>query len=793
MVERSPNVQDQNEEVREAIQAIVTVARIFGYKGKGEVSPTVEHWVSLGKAAGVRWAKIAKYKLAAFYSYHKKQPIPEAPFKPAGLDRPDMLVGGGTGRFLSSIMHHEGVVKDELLQSIKQSKKGMPRSTPAILQQVKEEYLAKVITPIPEPNAARGLSKGLNESLLVSLGEASELVSLGVEPILSQKTVEEQLRRTVRELFPPGKYQYTMEDRQKMFFPSTSANYINNRKKAGAVGSIMDHPTLLKGLRTPGGYLESNPILQEEKEEEHIENRQYRTIQREIMLQQKFNILWDRILDEAKKELPRVELHILAEPTKERAITAMAPMMQTVMKNYMRFIRKRLAEWKIFRLTHEPISEEIMLDLLGFDLKSWEAYLSGDYANATDDFKLWVSRTMADELAYCTNLHPTERVILQITLTGNLFETGMQQRSQLMGSITSFPLLCIANAAMTRWSAEVADRRVYKLQDCRMGINGDDVALRAHRRVYGIWQRITAMAGLKESIGKTYLSDKFVEMNSTQFNRTETPNWIVCRVTDSQKSPSGNVVRTTKMVMRATKLKLVKYVNLGLLKGYKRADGRSHQKATIADQDDPNSNLGTLARELLKFAPERLHEECMKEFIQAHKKPLQVMSKMHIPWYIPEWLGGVGLPSGPWGQPSELDMRLAREIILNWKIRRPVSLAHQGMQWKTWQLAEKRMPEPYYTNQKTSATETYNHMVGVQCINLLFDSNVRMTDMFDGLGMGGGVSKALKKNSALWTPGKRSLPAPLKAEDVLFRPLYPNYVDSTSRLERTKSEGYNLD
>jgi len=335
-----------------------------------------------------------------------------------------------------------------------------------------------------------------------------------------------------------------------------------------------------------------------------------------------------------------------------------------------------------------------------------------------------------------------------------------------MGSIVSFPVLCLANAAICRWSCELADRRIYTLRDARLMVNGDDCTMRAHKSVYRFWQRISTFIGLKESVGKTYVSRKFLDINSTNFQRTDEPK-------DIQYQRKDNTV-----VTRKTHLSQTRYVNVGLVKGLKRSQGR----IGLNDQGDERNNMSARARELLRLSPPGLSENVMKTFINYHR---DVLDKTRLPWFIPEWLGGVGLPIGKWGEPSDLDLRIARRIILNWKTQRPIPLSHKDVTWKTWLMAQERLPEPLYTTTKGPHTEAYTRAVALKCVDLLFDSKVELNDLFSGIQEGTRVHKAISHNAKLWKV-EGGLPQPLNLTDLEFSALYPNWVHSSPPPHPTK-------
>jgi hypothetical protein len=244
-----------------------------------------------------------------------------------------------------------------------------------------------------------------------------------------------------------------------------------------------------------------------------------------------------------------------------------------------------------------------------------------------------------------------------------------------------------------------------------------------------------------------------MDINSTNFERVSEAKLIDC-----EAKRGGKIKRETFLVQ-------TEFVNMGLLSGLKRSQGG----IGLNDQDDPRNNIGCRARELLRSAPLHLHQEVMKTFIRRHK---DILDKCRLPWYIPEWLGGMGLPSGSWGEPSELDMRLAHLILINWKATRPISLAHEQVTWQTWKLAERRMPETQYLPAKSDYSDLYNDIMGRQCVNLLFDANLDLDDLKAAV-MEGTTNRALKRNAKLWSPVGKNLPTPLKVHELQFQAQYP--------------------
>lgn len=754
----------------ETLDGVLTIFTLFGCKATAVSEATKAHWGMLAKAAG-SWMKAVKWKLTAFFNYHRDLPLPPSPWKDVNLDDPAILLGGQPNRWFRAFKlraKHSTAERQrmkEFLLSIRIGvKKGAPRPSQEDLRTKEAEHVRIMTTEKPQSP---------EQKLETSWAERAEIPD-EIPDELTVETMKSQLRRTVRELF--GATTYTVEDRLKMMFPSTSANYILNRKKGGAVAAVVESPTLLEGLRRPGGYLD----VKSEKEvsapeEEHavaVTERliEGRTILDDSRLREVFRTYWHRLLVRAVERPNLVEPVGLAEALKVRVITKSDPIRQTVLRSLWKKMHTVLRQHPTFILLDRPETEEIVNERIGDELLPNQLYLSGDYEAATDNLHSWVSETVADEIASIWNLGPEEHKLFREGLTGHIYGDKPQRRGQLMGSVVSFPVLCVANAAMSRWSMELAERRLMLLRDSPLLINGDDVGLRAHKRVYGYWQKITSFGGLHESLGKTYATRQFIEINSRCFERG-IPTTRVERL-------GGHRLRILPIGLYKTK-----FVNLGLVLGMKRSQG----SIGLSDLDSPEYNLGARGRKLVDSSPEELAEPLMRLFILRHKELLQ---KTRLPWFIPTWLGGIGLPSGPWGHPSDLDLRIARRILLNWKEERPRPLGQAGdWTWRMHALAESRLPEPAFVTERGALTEVWDRLVGLHTVNLLFDSKVTMAELKE-LTDPRAVHRAVRTNAKLWSPALRvgkscpGLPEPLQESLLEFHARFPAAPPTASAAAR---------
>jgi len=142
-----------------------------------------------------------------------------------------------------------------------------------------------------------------------------------------------------------------------------------------------------------------------------------------------------------------------------------------------------------------------------------EVFVSGDYESATDNLNSSLQVALLEELmsrSYTVPQGVMEHAIA--TYSSELAdEKGVlytQRRGQLMGQLTSFPMLCLINYITFRYSI----RRPVPVR-----INGDDIVFRATLEEYACWEDNVVKGGLTLSKGKTFLHRRAFTLNSTPF------------------------------------------------------------------------------------------------------------------------------------------------------------------------------------------------------------------------------------------------------------------------------------
>lgn len=143
-----------------------------------------------------------------------------------------------------------------------------------------------------------------------------------------------------------------------------------------------------------------------------------------------------------------------------------------------------------------------------------EVFVSGDYESATDNLNRYVSMAILLELEQNSTYTPGNVWRLAHETLRNRFEDGSQQRrGQLMGSILSFPLLCMVNYFTFRY----AIRRKVPVK-----INGDDIVFRANLEEVERWFNLVSSSGLVVSKGKTLVLKSCFSLNSSFFHSSGT-------------------------------------------------------------------------------------------------------------------------------------------------------------------------------------------------------------------------------------------------------------------------------
>jgi len=200
-----------------------------------------------------------------------------------------------------------------------------------------------------------------------------------------------------------------------------------------------------------------------------------------------------------------------------------------------------------------------------------------------------------------------------------------QLSGQLMGSMISFPILCCVNAAVLRMSLEISHGRRYSLAELPGLINGDDILFRCSKQDDEVWQMFCPYVGFHESVGKSYISKDWVQINSRTYDM-------------SFSLVPGMAIATKQRG----------FLNFGVIEGYEKG---------VDPQDEPSIERLSLRLSgfwkefehlpsggVTKRAKELALERLSERFRRAHKEGFLPF----VPSFSnPVWAGGFGLFDAP--------------------------------------------------------------------------------------------------------------------------------------------------
>jgi len=307
-----------------------------------------------------------------------------------------------------------------------------------------------------------------------------------------------------------------------------------------------------------------------------------------------------------------------------------------------------------------------------------EAFLSVDYSDATNEMYSWCSDACIDELILSLSLTVVEARLFRKLMTSHIIhhngQSRPQTRGQLMGSIVSFPVLCIVNAAICRLALEISarwdnrvnnrDRKLFKdsflLNELPLAINGDDAIFRTTESGRYAWGTLASLCGMQPSPGKVYFSRSFLNINSTTFDYID-------------RRPIGGY----------SDFRQVGFVNMGLLLGLKRSQ--------ISSSKTADYSLHSIADKLISQAPDLpgFRKRLLGQFIWKHRV---LLKSLPIPWFLPPAFGGLGLPEVDDLRTSEQDKRFLAFALKHQDELPKIPRFPANTSWAVWDYAEKQIP-----------------------------------------------------------------------------------------------------
>jgi hypothetical protein len=221
----------------------------------------------------------------------------------------------------------------------------------------------------------------------------------------------------------------------------------------------------------------------------------------------------------------------ILEPFKVRVISKGESIPYYSMKPVQQVIHGLMRKWNCFRLIGRPFTPTDMVDLRVNSQKTWE-WFSVDYSAATDGLSYKYSGGILEEILELIPPHQYQRA-LQVLGMHDLYypdkhevygydrvtsvtKLGTMSRGQLMGSVLSFPILCLANLGVYLRTMQGVQRDWTQKQILNhVLINGDDMLYAAPAELWSEHIRVGKAVGLNMSVGKSYHHPVYANVNST--------------------------------------------------------------------------------------------------------------------------------------------------------------------------------------------------------------------------------------------------------------------------------------
>lgn len=494
----------------------------------------------------------------------------------------------------------------------------------------------------------------------VSLTKSDPGDEMAIAAIFSDPTFESLLLKLRKEIKERLLSYESFETRQ----PSSSACFERTRKSLGQQGELLINVGLRETEEEEGiisdGEFQSCPILKENRRI-CFSNVQHTT---ELWSMMEVPKLYTKkgsrhcvaeirapcggdqwsdlkyLSDLVDRNVPlRCTIQAVLEPFKVRVISKGNALPYYSCRNLQKAIHSSMRDLPCFRLIGRPFMESDMQDLR-CKAKSTYEWFSVDYSAATDGiswkFTSRILRYLLDGLARDTLdralqvLGPHD--LYYPTKKGAVWR-GLQENGQLMGSILSFPILCLANLGVYLVTTRLEQESwTHKERLNHVLVNGDDMIYAAPPE---LWQRHTQVAkdvGLAMSVGKAYHHKTYANINSTS---------VHCPLEREDLLPVE-----------------IPYLNVGLFFGQHKVQG-TRNDSTLEEVDNHKSspycsNLNTLLRgslpgkssDLLKMYLTRNIAEIQKE-----SRCLVTSNGKSSVWtrnlFLPLTRGGMGCEAPP--------------------------------------------------------------------------------------------------------------------------------------------------
>lgn len=360
---------------------------------------------------------------------------------------------------------------------------------------------------------------------------------------------------------------------------------------------------------------------------------------------------WKTLESQVPLGRPGAKIQIVLEPLKGRVISKGPAVLYSRCRPLQKAMHKTLRHMPCFKLIGGPFSPTDVCPLrTGY--QPGDGWLSIDYKAATDNLSWKYSRRI---LRYITEGLPFATVAMALEclgphdlwyphpdLPGEFYFGGTQTSGQLMGSILSFPVLCLANLGvyLANMSHRQCGWRDYRRLSAVL-VNGDDMLYVGSEADYANHTALGASIGLSMSVGKAYWHPVYANINSTS---------VHCKLSNADSTPW-----------------LIPFLNTGLFYGahkvQRKANSAAPHNGGVVDSLAGNLNL------ILEGALPGRQAEILSRFLSLHADHIRVETRFYSRkscfsrnLFLPVSLGGLGIlpPPGFKFRITTLQRRLAR-------------------------------------------------------------------------------------------------------------------------------------
>lgn len=360
----------------------------------------------------------------------------------------------------------------------------------------------------------------------------------------------------------------------KLFEGSTSACFEKKRDEGGA------RETIKEFLSDIGDWIEPEELMKFYDLDQETIKIIYNTPSLLAQVKYRYEMevataVYDLIDD---KEHLDVMVHGICEPLKVRNITKGEAIPYWIARHAQKEMWGFLQNYPQFSATGRPLESSdiyaIQQRMRALEQKKgikleFDKWVSGDYSAATDGVNIHMTMMVFEQfmkqLAIPDHI---VRVIRKVIGPQKIhyppkshLAPVIQQNGQLMGSVLSFPILCIINiiaywCAMEEYISELTEDNIIDMIDLPVMVNGDDILFPANDYFYEFWKKNVAIVGFKLSLGKNYISDLFLTINSVLYQVKhngskyedaefeEVPVYNVGLLTGQSKHTARNETRT---------------------------------------------------------------------------------------------------------------------------------------------------------------------------------------------------------------------------------------------------------